>query len=191
MGSVVLVQVDPVLLAQPADLLIELPGDVDISSGDRPGDALGAEEPVDLGRRHEDAVVCSGAENKLHVGPGQVEVTRGQKEGGVWPGVRQQALRGGGERGQTAASLFLPSPDQSEERGGLTCVTCSSTRIPRGFIWTRGKTQVSSSPSLASSSSQAGSCCLARAPSNTSIIRLRATAENCCRSPVFTVKSRR
>lgn len=77
LGSVVLVQVDPLLLAQPADLLVELPGDVDISSGDRPGDALGPEEPVDLGRRREDAVVRPGGEHELHVGPGQVEVTRG------------------------------------------------------------------------------------------------------------------
>lgn len=98
---------DPLLLAQLADLLVELPGDVDIRSGDRPGDALGPEEPVDLGRRREDAVVRSGAKDKLHVGPGQVEVTRGQKEGGVWPGVSQQALRGGGAKTKGRERLFF------------------------------------------------------------------------------------
>lgn len=100
-GSVVVVQVDPLLLAQPAHLLVELPGDVGVSGGDCPGDALGSEEAVDLWRRCEDAVVGSGAEDEPHVGLGQVEVARGEEDAGVRPRVRQQALRSeesGGKR---------------------------------------------------------------------------------------------
>lgn len=73
----------------------------------------------------------------------------------------------------------------------LTCVICSSTWIPRGFIWTRGNTQVSSSPSLIPSSSESSdwfnSRCLMWAVSTTSMIRFLATAEKssllpgCCR----------
>lgn len=92
--SVVLVQMDPLLLAQPAHLVVKLPGDVDVSGGDGTGDALGAEEPIDLGGGGEDAVAGSGAEHQPHVGLGQVEVTRREKHGGVRPGVRQQALQG-------------------------------------------------------------------------------------------------
>lgn len=107
-GPVVLEQADPLLLAQPAHLLVELPGDVDVRGGDRPGNALGPEEPVDLGRRRQDAVVRSGAEDQLHVGPGQVEVPRGEEEGGVRPGLSQQALRGGGAKGRLRPLTAVP-----------------------------------------------------------------------------------
>lgn len=89
---VVLVQVHSVLLAQAAHLLVELPGDVDVSGRDRPGNAFGAKEPVDLWGGGEDAVVGSGTEHLTHVRLGQVEVARRQKHGRVWAGVGQQAL---------------------------------------------------------------------------------------------------
>lgn len=72
---VVLVQVNPLLLAQPAHLVVKLPGDVDVSLGDGSGDAFGSEEPVDLGGGGEDAVAGAGPKHQLHVRPGQVEVT--------------------------------------------------------------------------------------------------------------------
>lgn len=74
--SVVLVQANSLLLAQLAHLVVELPGDVDVSCGDRPRDALGSEEPVDLRGGGQDAVAGSGPEHQPHVRPGQVEVTR-------------------------------------------------------------------------------------------------------------------
>lgn len=74
--SVVLVQVYSLLLAQPAHLVVKLSGDVDVSLGDRSGDAFGSEEPVDLRGGGEDAVAGSGPEHQPHVRPGQVEVTR-------------------------------------------------------------------------------------------------------------------
>lgn len=74
--SVVLVQVYPFLLAQLAHLVVKLFGDMDVRRRDGPGDALGPEEPVDLGGGGEDAVAGSGSEHKAHVCPGQVEVTR-------------------------------------------------------------------------------------------------------------------
>ena len=74
--SVVLVQVNPLLLTQPAHLVVELSGDVDVSGGDGPGDPFGSEEPVDLRGSGEDAVAGSGTEHQPHVRPGQVEVTR-------------------------------------------------------------------------------------------------------------------
>lgn len=72
----VLVQVYSLLLAQPAHLVVKLPGNVDVSCGNRSGDALGSEEAVDLGGGGQDAVVGSGPEHQPHVRPGQVEVTR-------------------------------------------------------------------------------------------------------------------
>lgn len=94
-GAVVLVQVHAVLLAQLAHLLVELAGDVDVGGWDGAGHALGPEEAVDLRRGGEDAVVGAGArvQHQPHVGLRQVEVARGEEEGGVGPGVRQQALR--------------------------------------------------------------------------------------------------
>ena len=94
---VVLVQVNPVLLAQLAHLAVELPGDVDVRGGDRPGDALRPEEAVDLGGGGEDAVVGPGAEHQPHVRLRQVEVAGREEHGGVGPRVCQQALevRGG------------------------------------------------------------------------------------------------
>lgn len=74
--SVVLVQVYAVLLAQPAHLVVELSGYVDVSCRDRPGDAFGSEEPVDLRGGGEDAVAGAGTEHLTHVRPGQVEVSR-------------------------------------------------------------------------------------------------------------------
>lgn len=73
--SVVLVQVDPLLLAQLAHPVVKLPGDVDVGRRDGSGDALSPEEPVDLGGGGEDAVAGAGPEHQPHVGPGQVEVT--------------------------------------------------------------------------------------------------------------------
>lgn len=72
----VLVQVHPLLLVQLAHLVVELPGNVDVSCRDRAGDALGSKEPVDLGGGGEDAVAGSGPEHQSHVRLGQVEVTR-------------------------------------------------------------------------------------------------------------------
>lgn len=72
---VVLVQVDPLLLAQTAHLVVKLPGDVNVSSRDGPGDAFGPEEPVDLGGGGQDAVAGPGPEHQPHVSAGQVEVT--------------------------------------------------------------------------------------------------------------------
>lgn len=72
----VLMQVYPLLLAQLAHLVVKLPGDVDVGRGDRSGDALGSEEPVDLGGGGEDAVAGAGPEHQPHVRLGQVEVTR-------------------------------------------------------------------------------------------------------------------
>ena len=82
---------------------------------------------------------------------------------------------------------------QSEEvggggAGGLTCVTCSSTWMPRGLICTRGNTHVSSSPpSLIPSSSESShrlrSPCLVRAVFTTSMMRSLATAEKSCLLP--------
>lgn len=68
-------QVHPLLLAQLAHLVVKLPGNVNVSCGDRSGDALGPEESVDLWGGGEDAVAGSDPENQLHVRPGQVEVT--------------------------------------------------------------------------------------------------------------------
>lgn len=89
---VVLQQANALLLAQPADLRVELPGDVDVRRRDRPRHALGAEEPVDLGGRREDAEVGGGAQDEAHVGLGQVEVARRQEHGGVRAGGGEQAL---------------------------------------------------------------------------------------------------
>lgn len=76
---------------------------------------------------------------------------------------------------------------RSDEVLRLTCVTCSSTLMPRGFICTRGNTQVSSSTSLIPSSSESSdwfrSRCLIWAEFTTSIIRFLATAEKSCRLP--------
>lgn len=74
--SVVLVQVDPLLLPLPAHLAVKLPGDEGVGGGDGTGDALGPEEAVDLGRGGEDAVDGAGPEHHSHVRPRQVEVTR-------------------------------------------------------------------------------------------------------------------
>lgn len=73
---VVLVQMNPLLLAQLAHIVVKLPGDVDVSCRNGSGDAFGPEEPVDLRRGGQDAVAGSGPEHQPHVGPGQVEVTR-------------------------------------------------------------------------------------------------------------------
>lgn len=74
--SVVLMQVHPLLLAQPAHLVVKLSGNVNVSCRDRAGEALGSKEPVDLGGGCKDAVAGSGPEHQPHVRPGQVEVTR-------------------------------------------------------------------------------------------------------------------
>ena len=71
---VVLVQVNSLLLAQPAHLVVKLPGDVDVSCRDRSGDAFGPEKPVDLGGGGEDPVAGSGPQHQPHVCPGQVKV---------------------------------------------------------------------------------------------------------------------
>lgn len=85
-------QVNPLLLAQPAHLVVKLSGDVRVRCGDRPGDALGSEEPVDLGGGGEDAVAGAGPEHQPHVRPRQVEVARRQEDAGVRTGFTQQAL---------------------------------------------------------------------------------------------------
>lgn len=217
LGPLVLLQVDPLLLAQLAHLIVELPGDVGVGGRDCPGNALGSKEAVDLGGGCEDVVGGASAQDQLHVGLRQVEVARRQEDGGVRPSVGQQALwveerveANVCERKlpETSSSSFNPADYLlskpgfrldlerwkaelvDPERGGaeLTCVTCSSTWIPRGFIWTSGSTQVSSSPPPSSSSSAS---CLAWAALSTDVIRLRATAENSCRSPVVTGESKR
>lgn len=76
LGSVVFVQVYPLLLAQLAHSVVKLSRDVDVGCRDRSGDALGSEEPVDLWGGGEDAVAGPGPEHQPHVRPGQVEVTR-------------------------------------------------------------------------------------------------------------------
>lgn len=103
---VVLVQVDPLLLAQPAHLVVKLPGDLDVRGGDGSGDALGPEEPVHLGGGGEDAVAGPGPEHQPHVRLGQVEVARRQEHGGVRPGVCQQALEGQGRREDESEPSF-------------------------------------------------------------------------------------
>lgn len=89
-GTVVLVQVHAVLLAQLAHLPVELVGDVGVGSWDGTGHALGTEETVDLWRGGEDVVggACAGVQHQPHIGLRQVEVARGEKEGGVRPSIR-------------------------------------------------------------------------------------------------------
>lgn len=99
LGPVVLVQVHPLLLAQLAYTVVKLPGYVDVSSRDGPGDALGSKEPVDLRGGGEDTVAGPGPQHQPHVRLRQVEVAGGEVHGGVGSGVRQQALEVREERG--------------------------------------------------------------------------------------------
>lgn len=72
--SVILVKVNSLLLSQLTHFAVELSGNVDVGRWDLPGNALGAEKPVDLRGGGEDPIVGTHPQNQRHVGPGQVEI---------------------------------------------------------------------------------------------------------------------
>lgn len=72
--SVVLVEVNPLLLSQLTHFAVELSGNVDVGGWDLSGNALGAKKPVDLRGGGEDPIVGTHPQNQRHVGPGQVEI---------------------------------------------------------------------------------------------------------------------